>query len=428
MLLAACIAYVLGGMPVLWNLAPQVAPIVFSGIGVAALVVCAALTRPWLRVDRSLLIAIIAYLALYIVGTYLSYALTGVKTAERWALLSTNTMVLGVGAFYFLAGGALGAERRWAIPAGLIVAYAIVALYVFTHWDVLTSADLIYRMRVEGDVYDYQQIGDSFALSALALMALWRLRSRRISRRSMVLAVGFVALSIVVLFVNPSRSAAFLGAFCLLLALVLSARGWWRVGLIVALLAGGAIVAMQPVSDVAEGSRFEALVDDPTTDKSVEGREEILEQGWNAISEHPFIGEWAFELERMGRSGLYIHNALDIWAQAGVAPFIAFLVVWGVVIRKLLKGWRASPRRYGAALPLVAFALLSWVVSRNAAYVLPFVGLGFFAAIIVRAESRQLQMKARRRQTSRRRSRQSRSTPGPVIASVQPSGSAGASR
>jgi len=418
LLLAACIAYVLGGMPVLWNLVPQVESIVFSGIGAGALVVCAALTRPWRRVDRRLLIAVLVYLALYIGGTYLSYALTGVKTAERWALLSTNTMVLVLGAFYFLTGGALGTERHWAVLAGLIAAYAIVAVYAFTHWEVLTSVDQIARMRREGDVYDYQQIGDSFVLSALALMGMWQLRSRRVKPRSLLLAVGFVALSIVVLFINPSRSSAFLGAFCLLLALVLRTRGWWRIGLIVVLLAGAAFMAIQPASELAEGSRFEALVESPTQDGSVEAREDILGQGWDAISEHPFIGEWAFELERMGKSGLYIHNALDIWAQAGIAPFVAFLVVWGLVFRKLFKGWRKSPRRYGAALPLVAFALLSWVVSRNAAAVLPFIGLGFFAAVVVRAQAREQRTKGRPSKMSRRRSRSSRRTSPAVIRPV----------
>ncbi|MFT3805098.1 MAG: hypothetical protein QM766_28240 [Burkholderiaceae bacterium] len=399
LLLAACIAYVLGGMVVSWSVMPQVAPGVFSGIGVGALVVCSVLTRSWSRVDRPLLIAIITYLALYIIGTYVSYALTGAKNAERWGLLSANATVLGVGLLYFLAGAALAAERRWGVPAGLIAACGIVVSFVLAYWDELTSARTAFGQLMDGVVYEYQQIGDSFALSALALMGVWQLRSRRVGRAAMPQALGFVALSIVVLFVNPSRSAAFLGASCLLLALVLRTlvlrtRGRWRTGLIAGLLVGAAVLAMQPASELAGGSRFGSLSDGRIEEVSVEGREAILEHGWQAITEHPLTGEWALDLERMGVSGLHVHNALDIWAQAGIVPFIAFLVVWALVIDKFFSGWRSSPRCYGAALPLLAFALLSWVTSRHAAYILPFVGLGFFAATVARVESRDRRTRA----------------------------------
>ena len=112
-----------------------------------------------------------------------------------------------------------------------------------------------------------------------------------------------------------------------------------------------------------------------------------MNQGLELLSSKPFTGEWAFQLGESGDSGLYMHNALDVWAQAGIVPFLMFVSIWLFTLAGLYVAFKRAPRIARETVPVLMFAALSWALSRNIGFVVLFFCLGYSAAAFGRVRA-----------------------------------------
>jgi len=123
------------------------------------------------------------------------------------------------------------------------------------------------------------------------------------------------------------------------------------------------------------------------------GRESAFDAGLQAIIDNPLFGRFEFQLEAFGDDGLYIHSALDIWAQAGVLPFLAFMVGMLLIAYRILSMLLRNPDAALKVLPLFFFAVASWSLARY-----PWAYQLFFAVAFALANS----VSKKRRAISRR--------------------------
>jgi O-antigen ligase len=244
--------------------------------------------------------------------------------------------------------------------------FAACFLYILSKREVFTNPDLFYEVGIErGQSLNYQHVGDAFVIAGILVIQQFTSARTRI--------VLFL-LSLVVLAVTPSRSSAVLGAVCLFLA---TFPGQWRRALIVvvalavfAWLAGDSRV----LAELLAGTRLEALLF-PQEDVSFLQRNAALREGLDAIARHPLIGLYQFQIDAFDNAGLYIHNILNTWAQAGIVPF---LLLGGFLVSLAWRTVRARARTGSdTAAILLLFAVMSWAYSRTTMSALVFTCVGY---------------------------------------------------
>lgn len=252
------------------------------------------------------------------------------------------------------------------------------------------SIDSMYQAATEtGNRLNYQQLGDAFAICSAILAA----RIRQTSHRWL-----FIIIAAGLMFIIPSRSAAFFGVAALLTVGVLFGGLSTRIlviGLVV-LLGLGYQTGM--LAQLFEGSRFQVALTPGTEDSSWSTRQEILHHGMRVLTDRPFTGEWAFQLGEMKFAGLYIHNILDIWAQTGLVPFVIFLAIWGTLLAALMTGFERWPRIAKETAPVLVFVVLSWCLARNVTFVALFFCVGFASAALEQARFGQVVRRRRAEQ------------------------------
>ena len=295
-------------------------------------------------------------------------------------MLMANTIVLVFGGLYYLFGIQIGSDRKWGATIGVAIGCAGIMLHAIFRRDILMDSQKIYELATDGVIFGYQQLGDSLVICTLVLMGAIR---RRGGVNHVFALVALAVISIIILFVIPSRSAALFGTVAILVGLVMMVPPRGRLIMLLLVVGVGVLVSQMSLLNLARGTRYISLVDDDRQDESHAKRNEILSEGVAAIREHPVLGHWAFQLERMGMPGQYVHNALDVWVQAGLLPFLLFIAIWGRAVWIWWLRMRSEDDRGRAieGLPLLVFALLSWIVARNAAYVLLLFCLGYAAAL-----------------------------------------------
>lgn len=368
--LAAIVAFAV--MPIAWNESSGRPSIFWTGLGTASMAFAALVGGFHRYAERRLAVLVTLYLLLYLVGSQLSVWLVPGDEVARQRLLLDARLALVLTAVYFGFGVVVGGRQA---VAGFVVVFAALLAYAAMHADQFTLEGIAARTE-QGLTTQYQQLGDGFAICALMLMAC-----TRSARASIVLA----AIAIPVLFFIPSRSAAFLGAGCLLFAVFSRCGRRGQIGLAIAVIVGlvvfhEAIYVQAPL----EGTRHETIAKGDV-DESVVGREEILERGLEVIAEHPFLGEFGFQLREFNAAGYYIHNALDAWAQAGLAAFVAFVFLWFFVAAQWLGQLSRDRQAAVNVAPMLIFGLLSWVFARNASYAILMFTVGYFTGQLLSA-------------------------------------------
>ncbi len=309
---------------------------------------------------------VMGFLLTYAGCAWLSMLFHGAQTPLRDDLLQTRWMELALGALFFHFGAAVAASDDW---RGTAVAWLGAAAYAFWARELFSVAEIYNRLYEGGLITDYQHLGDGFAM--LTLMLATRIRQP-------LHVVAFVAVSLVVMFTIPSRSAAIIGTLGLITVLFAASNPPARVGIVAVVVLALVGRAVLPLESLFAGTRFESLFVG-TEDTSWTLREELLRQGLDVIANRPLLGWFGFEAEIYGEAGLYVHNALDVWAQAGIVPFGVFLAMWGVVLYRWWLLWGFDRGSALRALPLLLFALLSWAYARHVGYVMPFFCIGYCA-------------------------------------------------
>ena len=366
-LLALAIVYQFTLMPILWNESGSIPPIVWTSLSLALMISAVVLNDvhrlPWTGITPW----VAAFLVGYPAACTLSFLLDEGGDPARFPMLWQNVVLMGLAGVFYAFGMAVA---RRASTGAIALAVAATAAYVFVARDSLTLDELYVRYEEEGRSFPYQYIGDAFAVSAMLLAP--RLR---FGPRTVALCVAAIA----VMFMIPSRSSALFGATALLLWLFAAAPASWKAG-----LAGLAFLATLAVHGAAlesifTGTRFESIFTG-SDDTSAAARREFMQHGLKTIARYPFTGRWASEIDAFGYSGTYIHNALDVWAQGGVLPMLLLLALWLRTLACWLALRRRDPDAALRTLPLLLFALLSWLFARNVGNAILFLGFGYFEA------------------------------------------------
>lgn len=372
-LVGIAVAYYMGIQPILWRHALFIPSIVWTAVGTCLLWFAAITAR---RSSTSLPVttwSTLIFLVCYPIFGWISYQVWGQISSEREALLAHTLLLMPLAMALYLVGSAVRSHRQ---DLGIGLAWIVTAAYVLLNANSFDTLSLYQATQESGVRLNYQLMGDAFAITSVILTT----RLPKPVHRWL-----FAAASLAVMFIIPSRSAAFFGACSLLLALVLKGRGptrLWPVALVIIALAG---VQSGLLAPLFEGTRFESAFSDNSADTSWDSRQMVMKYGQELLLAKPFTGEWAFQLTDLGYSGAYIHSALDIWAQTGIIPFLIFITIWASLLYSLFEGWKRWPQIAQEAAPVLLFAAMSWALSRNVGVVVLFFCLGYASATLAQA-------------------------------------------
>jgi hypothetical protein len=299
----------------------------------------------------------------YPAGCVASYLLVSHSDGGKEAQMVQDGKELLLCLLYF-ALGHVSARRVGTLAIRLT--FAACFLYILSKREVFTDADLFYQVGIErGQSLNYQHVGDAFVIAGV--LVIQQFTSARIR-------IVLFMLSLVVLAVTPSRSSAVLGAICLFLA---TFPGQWRrallTGVVLALL-GWLAGDSRLLADLLAGTRLEALLF-PQEDVSFLQRNAALREGLETIGNHPLVGLYQFQMDAFDNPGLYIHNILNTWAQAGIVPFVLLIGFLASLARHTVRA-RARTGSDTAAI-LLLFAIMSWAYSRTTMSPLVFACAGY---------------------------------------------------
>lgn len=372
-LTGAAVIFYFGLLPILWQELSSVPSIIWTGAAASLLWLAAIAARHSSISLRNATTCTLVFCLSYPLFGWISYKAWGQYSSEREALLLQCIPIMLLGLALYLTGAATRSHR---IYHALWAAWAIIICYVAINARNLDPRSLYESTLETGTRLNYQQMGDAFAICCAIL-------APRI--RQPLLQWTFIGISIGVMFIIPSRSAAFFGAVALMSVPVLFGNMFIRTSIV--LLGISAFFGYESglFAQWFEGSRFESALTPGGEDGSWNIRQEIMEYGMALLISKPFTGEWAFQLSELKFAGYYVHNALDVWAQAGIIPFLIFLGIWGYLLIGLLNGLARWPRLAKEAIPVLIFAALSWSLSRNIGFVALFFCLGFASATLAQA-------------------------------------------
>lgn len=370
-LVSAAAVFYLGLLPILWRHAIDILPsIAWTSLATCLLWLAALAARHNTITLTPVSAGVLALCLAYPFFGWISYQVWGLISSEREMLILQNILLMLLGLSLYLTGAAVRSLRAY--PA-LWLAWGVTAAYALINASNLNMQSLYEAVLETGIRLNYQLMGDAFAICSAILVTCIRQPARQWL---------FAAAAIGIMFMIPSRSAAFFGACAIYAALLLYSSGKARIFLIA--LAVMALLGQQSglFASVFEGTRFESAFTPDRSDNSWESRKEVLHFGLAVLTDKPFTGEWAFQLSDLKMAGAYMHNALDIWVQAGIVPFLLFLAIWTVMLSVLAQSWSRWPELVKASIPVLIFLALSWALSRNISNSVLFFCFGFASAAL----------------------------------------------
>ena len=347
--------YLLAGLSIAWAEFTTVPTSVWTGLqyalmGAVIFVHWQMLVRP----SPGALLHLI-WLVSFPLFAYLSILTTQGVVAGRGESFERAIFVVTLGVTEFLFGMVLARTLKLRT---CVVALAVLVFHSWLRQHSFTAEGIAESIILHNRFVNYQVAGD--AIACAAVLAVSFTPSRRL-----VILVSIAA--VYGLFTVSSRSAAFVGIVALasywLRFLSWRSTGLLLTGAILGLTALHNLDAGDAIGQLVEGTRFETMFGGQI-DTSADARAMSLESGLEIIRQYPFTGFFAFELDRFGIGGLYVHNGLDIWVQAGLPSFLLFLA--GIYV--LLKGYvpllRFDPATAYSYLPMIVFVLGSWALAR----------------------------------------------------------------
>jgi O-antigen ligase len=362
----------LGLLTFLWAEVRDVSSIIWTSLAAALMIAAVIANRGDQMDDRRVTKAFLLYFALYSAGMIFSYLFVSPFHVDRLPVLGDRFSAILLALIFYAFGVISSSPKSW---PGFAIALAATTLYIVQSRGDFAVQEL-YRRYEEDEVnIGYQQLGDSLAICSLVLIGYFR-------QRSFVYCIS--ALTIVLLFIVPSRSAAVFGSLALLLACLLVSTPKVRIALIALTLVAAVsarVWIVYNVTETLEGTRHETLLT-KEEDSSNQERMEILEDGFKSIAANPIFGYFGFELDQTRERGRYIHNFLDVWAQAGILPWLALLLFWALIGRQWYFMYRDDRARAYRSLPFLMFALFSWLFSRSMTYPVLYFCVGYFSSVL----------------------------------------------
>lgn len=362
-----------GLLTYLWAEVRSVPSIFWTASSAILMLFAAILGKAHLATERRAALFAAAFLAAYFLGSGLSYVFVSTPHNALTDLFIQNTILLLYASVYFMFGAVAGRKQLF---VGFLLSYLFLAAYAIASREGFAAEELAKELEADRVAINYQQMGDSLVICALMIIALLRQK---------VAVFGVAILTIALLVIIPSRSALVFGATTLVLCMLLVASPRARiliiiVGLITVITTRYLILSN--LSETFEGTRHSQLLT-LQEDQSNAERIKILDKGWHQLAEHPFFGNFGFQLEAFNDSGMYIHNALDIWVQADLLPFLLFIALWVFLFRQWYLTTAGNRELRNQTLPMLVFPALSWLFSRHVAYVPLYFCVGYFSACLL---------------------------------------------
>ena len=373
LLVSLSVIFHLGMLPILWVATPGIPSIVWTGTSASLLFITTLAARHSSISVRWTTVFAVAFFIAYPLFGWVSYKVWGQSSGEREDLLLGLIPVMFLGMVLYFVGAAARSHR---VYRALSITWLIIAAYAVFNARNLDMQGLSDSSSETGVKLSYQLMGDAFAICSTILAP--RIRNAFWQWIFILVAIG-------VAFVIPSRSAAMFAAVALLSIPFMSSSMTMRVMVLIVAACFFAGYKTGTLATWFEGSRFESVFTPDEQDSSWQIRQEITDKGLMLITNRPFTGEWAFQLSDLKFAGFYMHNALDIWAQTGLIPFLLFMSIWATLLGALVTGLERWPRIARETVPALMFAAMSWALSRNVSFVALFFCLGFASAALAQA-------------------------------------------
>ncbi len=373
LLVSLSVIFHLGMLPILWQETPGIPSIVWTGASASLLLLTTLAARHSSISVRWTTTFAVAFFFAYPTFAWISYKVWGQSSGEREDLLMALVPIVFLGMVLYFVGAAARSHR---VYRAFVITWLIIAAYAVFNARNFNMQGLSDSSSETGVKLNYQLMGDAFAICSTILAP--RIRNAFWQWMFILLAIG-------VAFVIPSRSAAMFCVVSLLAIPFLSSSMTMRVMVLIVAACFFVGYKTGTFATVFEGSRFESVFTPDEQDSSWQIRQEIMNKGLMLITNRPFTGEWAFQLSDLKYSGYYMHNALDIWAQTGLIPFLLFVAIWCTLLGALVTGLERWPRIAHETIPVLMFAALEWALSRNVSFVALFFCLGFASAALAQA-------------------------------------------
>ena len=373
LLVSLSVIFHLGMLPILWQETPGIPSIVWTGASASLLLLTTLAARHSSISVRWTTTFAVAFFFAYPTFAWISYKVWGQSSGEREDLLMALVPIIFLGMVLYFVGAAARSHR---VYRAFVITWLIIAAYAVFNARNFDMQGLSDSSSETGVKLNYQLMGDAFAICSTILAP--RIRNAFWQWMFILLAIG-------VAFVIPSRSAAMFCVVSLLAIPFLSSNMTMRVMVLIVAACFFVGYKTGTFATVFEGSRFESVFTPDEQDSSWQIRQEIMNKGLMLITNRPFTGEWAFQLSDLKYSGYYMHNALDIWAQTGLIPFLLFVAIWCTLLGALVTGLERWPRIAHETIPVLMFAALEWALSRNVSFVALFFCLGFASAALAQA-------------------------------------------
>ncbi|HEY4192527.1 MAG TPA: O-antigen ligase family protein, partial [Mesorhizobium sp.] len=280
------------------------------------------------------------------------------------AFESTKLLICWIslyGAGYFLRPS----ERLAHLLTASLVVMAVLIPFVMAT-DPL-SPDQALRWRFQGQVASYAWFANAIAFTAIFALAL---------ETTVVLRVVVVVLGALALAYTGARAELFGYMFVVMVWLAASSQRRYI------LPAAAALLMFFIVALFVVGYFHPQLLTRYTnigSSASLNERWQIMIGGIKDIMANPIFGDYGGYIRSQKDFGSYIHNALSMWHQFGIVPFILYILMTTgcliAAVRRRIAG-RDFDARWWSLLLVSAFCCLLIVVAKSVFWPLPALAWG----------------------------------------------------
>lgn len=217
----------------------------------------------------------------------------------------------------------------------------------------------------------YLIYSDYFAVLALVVVFM---------KRNSIWLIGYVLVSIVVIYTLNSRSAFVFLTLVLLFFGYLMNNKFYKYSLFLLLTGTIYWIYMYIDLDVLQHMRMFSIFFgvDADVDGSAQARQHLVEINLKDIKNNWLIGNYGGQYEMFGLAGAYIHNVLSFWRQFGLFTFMGILGLLGILG---MRSFRIIKKRREEGYLLVLFTMyvaLGIFLSKSYVYPTLWLLLGFY--------------------------------------------------
>ncbi|MBK3872127.1 O-antigen ligase family protein [Stutzerimonas frequens] len=221
----------------------------------------------------------------------------------------------------------------------------------------------------DGNMINYQGAARSIFFTGIIIVAA-------ISNRSLSLAL--MAIIIGSLYFTGSRTELFLAIAALSIWVLLNLT---RNILVISM---SAALVLIPAAYFLKDKIGDRIVPNLSQDASLTMRGEFLYKGLEGIYKSPIYGDYMGQVRDFGETGAYIHNALSVWQQFGIMPFLIYisLCTFSVIYatKAVLSGERSTTAKLLMYVSLIS--IVAVVFTKSITWPIPALAWGLACSLM----------------------------------------------